>query len=454
MNAEKQKDHKNIDLISLPKKSFWKLSIPITIFLLFEAFYSIGDMIWLCELSEDALFAVGTSAPLILFISAFGDSIGQGTNSIMTRFIGSNDYESSYNSLMHGIILGLAIWILFAWFIHLLDTTLAMMMIKEDLDYILAYLNPMFLFSGFFIFSNIFCETLQAEGNAKTPVIIMVLSNIVNLALDPILIFTFNMGVSGAAYASLFSSALCMLTFLYLYIKGKTKIPLSLKYFKFRTHILYEIFKVAIPNLIEDSSTCFTAIFFNAYLFGTIGDIGIILYAVSIKIRDFLRSPIKGMGRGLMSVTGHLFGAKEIHKLNEMYMYVLKVSLYASIIIAVAFFLLREPVFEAFEIVNMPTSIFYIALYGIIIIAAYPFINISSKMLNGFGKSYYSLFFSILKYTTQIALIIILSESFKQSYSVLVGITLGEIIFAAVYFICIKLLVKRFEKNKDSLTVT
>ena len=454
MNSEEQKNNGNIDLISLPKKSFWQLSIPISIFLIIEACYSIGDMIWIAPLSMDALFIIGVSAPFLLFISAFGDSIGQGTNSIMSRYIGSKDYESSYNSLLHGIIIGIAVSILIALTIPSLDGLLSFMLIKDDSNYILTYLNPIFLFSCFFIFSGIFSETFQAEGNSKTPAIIMILSIIMNLALDPLLIYTLDLGVSGAAYSSVISALFCVLIFSYLYLQGKTKVPLSLEYFKFSTHIVYEILKVAIPNLIEDMSTCFNALFINAYLLGVMGDVGVVLYAVSIEIRNLLRAPIKGMGRGLMSVSGHLFGAKEISKLNEMYMYVLKVSIFTSAIIAIVFFFLRDLAFESFAIANMETQVFYIALYGIILIIMFPFINISSKILNGFGKSYYALLFSILKYATQIVLITVLSYSLEPGHCVLVGIAVGEIIFSAVYFICIKLLFRKFDRNKDTLTVT
>ena len=104
-----EEPNRDIDLISLPKKSFWKLSIPISIFLIFETFYSIVDMFWVSTISMEAAFAVGASAQVLLLISTYGDSIGQGTNSIMSRYIGSGDYESSYNSLMHGILVSFII---------------------------------------------------------------------------------------------------------------------------------------------------------------------------------------------------------------------------------------------------------------------------------------------------------------------------------------------------------
>ncbi len=166
---------RNIDLISLPKKSFWKLSIPISLFLIFETFYSIADMFWVSTISMEAAFAVGASAPVLLLISTFGDSIGQGTNSIMSRYIGSGDYESSYNSFIHGILVSFIIWICIILSISLLDDLLFLMKIIDNQIYVLEYLNPLFFFSIVFILANVFCETLQSEGDSKTPVIILIL---------------------------------------------------------------------------------------------------------------------------------------------------------------------------------------------------------------------------------------------------------------------------------------
>ena len=451
---EEEQNKRHIDLISLPKKSFWKLSIPISIFLIFETFYSIADMLWVTSFSMDAVFAVGASAPVLLLISTFGDSIGQGTNSIMSRYIGSNDYESSYNSLIHGILVSVIVWIFILLSISLLDDLLFLMNILEDHSYILEYLNPLFICSIVFIFTNVFCETLQAEGNSKTPVIIIVISNILNLILDPIFIFVFKMGLNGVAYASVISSLIGVSAFLYLYLGGKTKVPLSLKYFKFKFHILSEIFKVAIPNFIDDSMSCILAIFINSILIMELGETGLVLYTVSIKIRNLMRSPIKVLGRGLMSVTGHLFGAKKIDELNEMYMYVLKYSLIVSAFISILFFALSNEVYASFSVVGMEASIFYIAIFGIVLIMSYPFSYISIKMLNGFGKSYYALVFNILKMVCEIVMMILLVDILPDGACILVGITLGEIMFSIIYYATLKLMFVRFEKNKDELVVT
>ena len=444
----------HIDLISLPKKSFWKLTVPIAIYLIFNALYSIVDMIWVTNLGFDATFAVSTAAPIFALIVTFGDSIGQGTNSIMSRYIGSNDYESAYNSLIHGILTAVFVSILIIFSILFIDDILSIMLYDDSIGQIMEYLIPLFIFSCVFIISTVFCETFQVEGNSKTPVAIMVSANILNLVIDPILIYGLNMGVSGAAYASIVSQFFALLTFLYIYTHSKTKVPLRLGYFKFRPHILFEILKVALPNFLDDSMSCILAVFINWILILNIGEIGLVLYAVSIKIRTFLRAPIKGMGRGLMSVTGHLFGAKKINELNVMYIYVLKMALVASLAISLLFFFLRNQLYASFSIVGLETSIFYIALFGIVMIMVYPFSYISAKMLNGFGKSIYALIFNVLKIVLQIILINFLLDAFPEGVSVLVGLTLGEIIFSAVYFITLKLLLKRFDSHKDQLQVT
>ena len=138
--------NRDIDLISSPKKSFWKLSIPIFAFLIFETFYSIADMFWVSTISMEAAFSVGASAPLLLLISTFGDSVGQGTNSIMSRYIGAGDYESSYNSLIHGILVSIVVWIFIIASIDLVDDLLSLMNIINNQIYILEYLIPLFLF--------------------------------------------------------------------------------------------------------------------------------------------------------------------------------------------------------------------------------------------------------------------------------------------------------------------
>ena len=97
--------NEKIDMVSLPKKSFWYLNIPIIAFCIFDAIYGIVDLAWVSQINVHASFAVSVSIPFVTLIFSFGDSVGQGANSMMSRFMGVDDYESAYNTLIHGIIL-------------------------------------------------------------------------------------------------------------------------------------------------------------------------------------------------------------------------------------------------------------------------------------------------------------------------------------------------------------
>ena len=155
-----------------------------------------------------------------------------------------------------------------------------------------------------------------------------------------------------------------------------------------------------------------------------------------------------------MSVTGHLFGAHEFDELNDMYKYVLKVSFITTIIVMAGFIILRNYVFAIFSITGMETEIFWIAILGSVIMLSIPFSIISSKMLDGFGKSMYSLVLTFLKIVFEMLLISHIYNITHHANSVLIGITITEIIFAIIYYVFLRYLFRNFDEiYEDKQTV-
>ena len=446
--------HEEIDLVSLPKKSFWKLSVPLIAFCVFDAIYGIIDMVWISQISIEATFAVGISIPFVSLIFSFGDSIGQGTNSIMSRFIGADDYESGYNALIHGMLLGNVVWAICIFCLFFTNEILFYIAQADSYIMVFEYLVPIIIFSYIFVFVNIFSETLQAEGNSTLPSTLMIATSILNMVLDPIFIFNLNLGLKGAAYATVISGLLAFFIIIYFYLSGRTKIPLSLKYYKFRPYIFAEIIKVALPNFLDNGLWAFSASFINTILIMTTGEIGPVLYTVTNKIKTLLQSPIRGYGRGLMSVTGHMFGARKFDNLEKMFHYVLKVSVITIIIESVVFIIFRNYIYTLFSITGMDIAIFWIAIGFSGGFVAVPFSMISSKMLDGFGKSKYSLYLTFIKVVIEMGIIYVLSITFSSGYCVLIGIIISEIVISLVYYIFLKYLFKNFDEyysNKDTV---
>ena len=438
-----------IDLVSHPKKSFFTLCLPIIAFCLFDAIYGIVDLLWVSKINIDAFYAMGISIPFVIFIFSVGDSIGQGTNSIMSRFIGSEDYESSYNALIHGLVACNVVWFIILLCFLFVNGVLFYSDGEKSYVLIFDYLVPIIVFSYVFIFNNLFSETLQAEGNSKTPTALIIGSNILNIILDPIFVFYLDLGIKGLAYATVVSAFVVFIPILYLYLSGRTKVPLSIKYYKFRPYIIIEIFKVAFPNFLDNALWLILASYVNASLLMSMGSMGPILYSMANKLQSLLVVPIRAFGRALMSVIGHLFGARKFDEINDMYKYVLKLSFFITLVIMILFFFARTYIFGLFGITDMQTEIFWIALGGIVIMLAVPFSMISSKMLDGFGKSMYSLLFTSVKIMLEIGLIYVFGVVLKNAGSVLISIIIAEIVMGMVYYLFLRYLFKNFDKKYE-----
>ena len=435
----------NVDFNSDPKKVFWQFTRPLLILTLFEAGYSFVDIFWVSQMNPESFFAIGVAVPLVTLIINFGKAVGVGTNSIMSREIGDDDYIDSYNSILHGIAAGLILGLLIMLSTLFLKYILIYMGATSSMDLSMQYLTPIFLCPFVFIFSNFFASTLQAEGNSKTPTQLLILTNVLNLILDPIFIFVLGWGVSGVSYATILSSGITAVYLLHWYMSGKSEVPINFKYFK--PGIVYDIFLVAIPNFLIDSLWCISMLFFNKILILQLGQIGVLLYSTASRIESILISPQKAFGRGLISVCGHLYGAHRIDELEDLYHYVLKKAILIAIISTVIFFFIRDYGFALFSVTGAPESVFYIALAAIVIIPFNEVSVMSGKMLDGMGKSYYELSFTIGIIIYEIGIVTLLAPIFKHGVCVLLGILIGEVTFAIVYYILLKHLFNKARKN-------
>ena len=435
----------NVDFNSDPKKVFWQFTRPLLILTLFEAGYSFVDIFWVSQMNSESFFAIGVAVPLVTLIINFGKAVGVGTNSIMSREIGDDDYIDSYNSILHGIAAGLILGLLIMLSTLFLKYILIYMGATSSMDLSMQYLTPIFLCPFVFIFSNFFASTLQAEGNSKTPTQLLILTNVLNLILDPIFIFVLGWGVSGVSYATILSSGITAVYLLHWYMSGKSEVPINFKYFK--PGIVYDIFLVAIPNFLIDSLWCISMLFFNKILILQLGQIGVLLYSTASRIESILISPQKAFGRGLISVCGHLYGAHRIDELEDLYHYVLKKAILIAIISTVIFFFIRDYGFALFSVTGAPESVFYIALAAIVIIPFNEVSVMSGKMLDGMGKSYYELSFTIGIIIYEIGIVTLLAPIFKHGVCVLLGMLIGEVTFAIVYYILLKHLFNKARKN-------
>ena len=438
----------NIDLINNTKSGFWRLSGPFLVLSFFDAFYALIDMFWVSQMSHEAFFAISIALPFVTLIKNFGKSMGTGTLSVISREIGADDYESAHNTLWHGIIGSVVLSICIILAIPFIPNLLALMNVTQSVDLVKQYLIPIFLCSIMFILPNVFLYTLQAEGDSKVPTVLLILTNILNLILDPILIFVLNFGISGAAYASILSNALITVYLFYWFLKGKSQILLRVKYFK--PGIVFDIILVAIPNIFKDMLMCIVSSFINAVLLDQLGQIGVELYSAVSKIKDMILAPEIAFGKSLMTISGQLVGACEWEKLDSISNYAYAISTVITLIMGIVFFFIRDYAFAAFSVTGAETYVFYIALVGIFILSAMQFSALVDRIMAGIGNSYDSLFITMGISIFKALLIYVLGPILTSGACVLVGILISESFGAMVYYITLNHRIKRMETTNQS----
>ncbi len=443
--------HKDVDYISNPKKAFWQLTAPLLLLSLFEACYSFVDVFWVSQMNAQSFFAIGLMVPLTTLITSFGKSLGVGTNSIISRQIGEGKYTDTYNSILHGVVACFILGFVIMSSTIILKNILTYMGAASTMDLSLDYIRPIFLFSFVFLFSNLFVSTLQAEGNSRTPTIILIITNILNLILDPILIFVLNWGVAGASYATIISSAVTTIYLLYYYLSGKTDVTLNFKYFK--PGIVYDIFIVAIPNFLTDTLWCICTLFFNKILIQQLGQIGVLLYSTATRIQSLIVSPQKAFSKSLITVSGRLYGAEKFDELNDLYNYVLKISMIIALITTVAFFFVRNYGYALFSVTGVEDLIFYVGLGGIIIVPLSEVSVLAGRILDGMGKSYHNLILTICTIAFEIGIVILLEPIFPSGGCVLLGMIISTITFAFIYYILLKHILSSHGKNELLINV-
>ncbi len=215
----------NVDvMLHNPKKALIKMSIPLIVSLLISSFYNLIDAAWVSGLGADALAGVGFFTPVFMVLVGFGNGLGAGAAFAISKYLGEENKAKADNASIHSIFLDILLSIILTiMLLLLLNPILNSMGAGSTIGYAADYGNIILIGSIFIILSNALYGIFRGEGDTTRPMYAMVASAILNMILDPIFIYTLNMGVKGAAIATIISSIVVILILLYwFYVKKDT----------------------------------------------------------------------------------------------------------------------------------------------------------------------------------------------------------------------------------------
>lgn len=300
------------------KKLLIKLSLPAIVSCLITAIYNTVDAIFVGSLGNSAIGAVSLVLPLTIFVASIGFSIGGGSASYISRLLGKKDLKTAKETAATGFI--------FAFVIGLVVIGVAQIFLPSLLNffgatptilpYALKYCR-IFLIGSIFSIISIFCVNMnRAQGAAKPAMIILIAGAVLNLILDPIFIYVCNLGVSGAALATLLSQILSAILGLVFLQRKSNVIHLNLKYFRLKKHTIGEILKIGLPIFIMQISMCvsMTLFFIQARAYG---DIAIASIGIVNRIAAIGYYIVNGISNGYRTVAGYSYGAKQYDRLKK-----------------------------------------------------------------------------------------------------------------------------------------
>ena len=328
----------NVDImLQNPKKALIKMSMPLIVSLLISSFYNLIDAAWVSGLGADALAGVGFFTPVFMVLVGFGNGLGAGAAFAISKYLGEENKTKADNASMHSIFLDIIVSIILTIILLLLlNPILNSMGAGSTIDYAADYGNIILIGSIFIILSNALYGIFRGEGDTTRPMYAMVASAILNMILDPIFIYTLNMGVKGAAIATIISSIVVILILLYwFYVKKDTFLKPYLINFKFKVDISKDIVKVGIPASIQLLNNAFFAAIFSALLAYVGSTDSVAVYSTGWRIVTIGTTPLLAIGTALISVIAANYGAQNYKNIQIAHRYAMKVSIVIALIVAV-----------------------------------------------------------------------------------------------------------------------
>ena len=447
-------------LLGNPRKAIVKLSLPMIIALSVHTLYTFIDALWVSGLGADALSAVGFFFPFLFMILALATGIGVGGGSAISRRIGANDKTGADLVGAHTFVL--MIFTAFAVTVPLFlsaSSIFTAMGAGHVASMAASYARILFAGTVIFFFSNIASAIMRAEGDVKRAMYAMMLGAGLNIILDPIFIYVLDLGVPGAAWAtmvSLFVSSIFL--FRWLFFKKVTFIHITFQRFRFKKSITKDIFRVGIPASVQQLAMAFSMLLLNLIAVKVGGTDGVAVYSTGWRVAMFAILPLLGIATAVTSVTGAAFGARDYVKLNKAYLYAIQIGLVIELAVGLLTFIFAPQIAGLFtlaeETVRIRADLIVFLRMMCIYYPTTAFGIISSSMFQGTGKGLYSLTVTLIRtivLAAPLAYIFAVFLDFKLK-GVWWGIVIGNVIAGSIAFIWGRFFIQSLLKTKSEST--
>ena len=326
-------------------KLLFKLALPTVIAQLINMLYNIVDRIYIghiAEIGDLALTGVGVCMPLIMIVSAFAALVSSGGAPRASIFMGKKDIDSANKTL--GGCFGLQVIVSVILTVVLIvwnrDLLLAFGASDNTIEYATEYMN-VYAFGTLFVQLTLGMNAfISAQGFTRISMISVIVGAAANIILDPILIYGFDMGVGGAALATVISQALSCTWILCFLCSKRSILRLDPKNFIPKPKIVLPCIALGTATFIMQASESVISICFNSSLLNYGGDIAVGAMTILTSVMQFAMLPPQGVAQGAQPILSYNYGAKNAERVKQTYKLLLRVCFAYSITIWAAVMLM------------------------------------------------------------------------------------------------------------------
>ena len=331
-----------------------QMAVPTIIAMVTTALYNVVDAAFIGRLSTEGTAGIGISFAYMTFIQALGFFFGHGSGNFISRALGAKDTSSAGVVASVGFLTPFLLGLLAALVCLPNLSSLSRLLGAPDdvVPYANDYLRYIVAATPFMMSALTLNNQLRLQGNARVGMVGIVSGAILNIALDPLFIFTFDMGVSGASLAT----AVSQLFAWGLLLRGTFRpesVHITLRNFKPSWHIYYEIFRGGLPSLLRQLFNCAAAVSLNycAARYAAPGQeaSAVAAFAVVTRIMMFTFSVVLGFCQGFQPVCGYNFGAKKYDRVRESYLFALWVGTAFLFVVSAVGFVFAPQVLALFR---------------------------------------------------------------------------------------------------------
>ena len=330
-----------------------RMAVPTIISMLVSSFYNMADTYFVGKIDTNSTAAVGVAFSVMALIQACGFFFGHGSGNYISRKLGAGEYEEANLMASCGFFgaffTGILVSILGLLFLEPLSVLLGAT--PEFLKATKEYLGIILIGAPFMMSQFVLNNQLRFQGSASFAMIGVVTGAVVNIVLDPIFIFTFEMGVAGAAVATVISQ---IISFCILWKVSRRGDNIKVRWRNFRPgyRVFREIFRGGIPSLCRQGLGSLATICLNRSAGMFAGDYAVqAIAAMSVvtRITMFANSALIGFGQGFQPVCGMNYGARKYERVSQGLWFCVKVAFVFLVIISAAGFLFANPLVALFR---------------------------------------------------------------------------------------------------------